>query len=262
MTGSLLAARRLACGYRGVPVLRDVDLDMGPGCLTVIVGPNGSGKTTLLRTLAGLLAPLSGEALMADRQVASFSVRERARLVAFVPQLETPVPGYTVFQTAEAGRFARLGWFSAQTRADVRAVSAALSAVGLGGDSERPATELSGGEFRRLLIARALAQETPALLLDEPEAHLDAGHQAEILSLLSGLAKFGKAVIATIHDLNLASLWADRVAVLAEGKLLASGIAAEVLTEETVERAYHAGLIPQPHPRNGRPQFLHRAPEP
>lgn len=261
MTQSTLSTRSLACGYRGVPVLRDVELNLQSGELTVIVGANGSGKTTLLRTLAGLLPPLSGQALLENRVAFSLGARERARLVAFVPQMEAPVPGYSVFQTALAGRFARLGYFSPETFRDERAVADSLAAVGLGGDSERPASELSGGEFRRLLIARALAQETPVLLLDEPEAHLDASFQAETLALLLKLSRRGAAVVATIHDLNLASLWADRIAVLAEGGLIAFGAPEDVLSEETVERAYRAGLLRRAHPESGRPQFLHRAPD-
>jgi len=261
MTEVVLSVRGLTCGYRGVPILRNAELDIPSGELTVLVGPYGSGKTTLLRTLAGLLAPLSGDAFIAGRPATSLKPRGRGGFAAFVPQMEGPVPGYTVFQTALAGRFARLGWFAPETIEDRRIVTEALSAVGLGGDSERPAAELSGGEFRRLLIARALAQETPVLLLDEPEAHLDARHQAEILGLLKGLAEKGAAVVATLHDLNLASLWADRVAVLAEGRLFPAGSAEEVLSDETVERAYRAGLIRQEHPQSGRPQYLHRAPK-
>ncbi len=255
-----LAARGLACGYRGTPVLRDADLEVPPGSFTVLVGPNGSGKTTLLRTLAGLLRPLSGGAFLADRPVPSLTPRERARRSAFVAQMELPVPGYTVFRTAMAGRFARLGWFSPETGEDRQIVAAALESVGLAGDSERLAAELSGGEFRRLLIARALAQQAPVLLADEPEAHLDARHQAEVLGLLRGLARKGTAVLATMHDLNLASLWADRVALLAEGRLLPAGPAGDVLTEEAVERAYRAGLLIREHPGNGKPQFLPRVP--
>lgn len=260
MSGAALSARGLACGYRHVPVLRDVDLDIPAGEFTVLVGPNGSGKTTLLRCLGGLLAPVSGEILIRGAPISLLGVRERARLAAYVPQMEAPVPGYTVRQTVWAGRFARLGWFAPGTPEDDRAVAAALAAVGLGGDAERPASELSGGEYRRLLIARALAQETPVLLLDEPEAHLDAGHQAEILGMLKRLARGGAAVAATIHDLNLASLWADRIGILTGGRVSSTGSPQETLSEEAVETAYRAGLIRMDHPRTGRPQYLHRPP--
>lgn len=260
MSGAALSARDLACGYRHVPVLRDVNLDIPAGELTVLVGPNGSGKTTLLRCLGGLLAPLSGEILIRGSPISRLGVRERARTAAYVPQMEAPVPGYTVRQTVWAGRFARLGWFAPGGPEDDRAVAAALAAVGLGGDAERPAAELSGGEYRRLLIARALAQETPVLLLDEPEAHLDAGHQAEILGILRSLARGGAAVAATIHDLNLASLWADRIGVLTGGRVSLPARPEEALSEEAVEGAYRAGLIRMDHPRAGRPQYLHRPP--
>ncbi|NLJ44971.1 MAG: ABC transporter ATP-binding protein [Treponema sp.] len=261
MSAPVLSARGLACGYRRVPVLRDVNLDIPAGELTVLVGPNGSGKTTLLRTLGGLLPPLSGEVRVRGEPITRMSVRNRARLAAYVPQMETPVPGFTARQTVWAGRFARLGWFAPGGPEDDRAVAAALQAVGLQGDAERPASELSGGEFRRLLIARALAQEAPVLLLDEPEAHLDAGHQAEILGMLRRLARGGAAVAATIHDLNLASLWADRIGMLTGGMLSPPVAPEEALSEGAVERAYRAGLVRVGHPGADRPQFLHRPPE-
>lgn len=261
MSGSVLSARGLACGYRHVPVLRDLDLDIPAGELTVLVGPNGSGKTTLLRTLWGLLPPLSGEVFIQGKPITRLSVRGRARLAAYVPQIETSAPGYTVRETVWAGRFARLGWFALGGPEDDRAVTSALQAVGLVGDAERPASELSGGEFRRLLIARALAQEAPVLLLDEPEAHLDAGHQIEILSMLRRLARGGAAVLATIHDLNLASLWADRVGMLIEGRLFGPTAPGDAFSEPALEKAYRAGLIRIEHPRTERPQFLHPPPD-
>ncbi len=260
MNETALSARGLACGYRHVPVLRDVDLEIPAGELTVLVGPNGCGKTTLIRTLCGLLPPLDGDIRIGGRPMRSLSVRERARRAAYVPQMEAPVPGYTVRQTAWTGRFARLGWFSPGTAEDDRAVADALAAVGLEGDAERPAAELSGGEFRRLLIARALAQEAPVFFLDEPEAHLDAGHQAEILGLLRRLARGGTAVAATIHDLNLASLWADRVGVLSAGRVSVPADPRQALSEAAVEGAYRAGLVRVDHPQADRPQYLHRPP--
>ncbi|HSV56930.1 MAG TPA: ABC transporter ATP-binding protein [Magnetospirillaceae bacterium] len=251
-----LTACGLSCGYRYVPVVRDVDLEAAPGELTVLAGPNGSGKTTLLRTLAGLLPPLAGEVLMFGSPVGRLRPRERARRIAYVPQIESPVPGFTVRQAVWAGRFARLGWIAPGSAEDERATASALSAVGLLGDAERPASELSGGEFRRLLIARALAQESPVLLLDEPEAHLDARHQEEILALLLELARGGAAIVATIHDLNLAALWADRIGVLTEGRLLDLKAPGEAFSGDVVERAFQAGLIRVEHPVTGRPQFL------
>ncbi len=261
MSPPALSARGLACGYRHVPVLREVDLDIDAGEFTVLVGPNGSGKTTLLRSLGGLLSPLSGDIRIDGTPLSRLGARDRARKAAYVPQMEAPVPGYTVRQTVWTGRFARLGWFAPGSARDDRAVASALAAVGLEGDAERPASELSGGEFRRLLIARALAQEAPVLLLDEPEAHLDAGHQAGILALLRDLARRGTAVAATIHDLNLAALWADRIGVLTGGRLSPPGPPAQALSEPAVEGAYRAGLIRIEHPRAGRPQYLHRSPD-
>jgi iron complex transport system ATP-binding protein len=259
-----LHARGLSVGWPGRIVLTDVDLDVLPGEVLAIIGPNGAGKTTLIRTLAGELAPLSGQALVEDlgpdgrtRQIGSLPRTERARAVARVLQSEEPAWPLPVREYIEAGTFPSTGWFGGLGREERDSVEAALSSMDLLGLADRPVTELSGGEFRRVLVARALAQRPSVLLLDEPAADLDLARQVEILGALRELAAAGMAVALSLHDLNLASLAADRVALIAGGRLAAIGSPREVITAEAVAKAYGAAVLVGDHPMGDFPHVIH-----
>lgn len=257
-----LAARGLSCGYPGRIVLSGIDLEIRPGEILALIGPNGSGKTTLFRTLAGELPPLSGEALLAREGRAAISAaamprRERARVVARVLQSESPSWPSSVREYVEAGTFARTGWLGSPGPEARRAVEAAIEAADLAPLAGRPVTELSGGEFRRVLVARALAQEPEALLLDEPASDLDLARQAEVLGLLKTLAARGVAVALSVHDLNLAALVADRVALLSGGRLAAVGSPGEVISEARVFECYGADVVVAGHPLADRPLVAH-----
>jgi iron complex transport system ATP-binding protein len=214
----LLRASNLTCGYRDRIVLTDLDLSLEAGDSVALVGPNGSGKSTLLKTLCKSLRPLRGSVRLGGRDLGEISHLEAARLVAYVPQEEYPAFDYTARELVLMGRFAHSQglW---ETAADRRAADAAMTAADCAELADRAFVELSGGERQRVLIARALAQEARLLLLDEPTSHLDARHQFAIAALLERLAAEGYAVLAAIHDLNLAASFARRMVVLSSGRL-------------------------------------------
>ncbi|HJM26411.1 MAG: ABC transporter ATP-binding protein [Acidimicrobiales bacterium] len=233
-----VACRSITVSLDGVEVLRGVDLDVPSGGWVTVVGPNGAGKSTLLRAVAGSLTP-GGEVLLDSRPVRSLSRRETARLVALVPQEPVIPPGMRVLDYVLLGRTAHLGFFEAEGMGDVEMAVSALHDLDAGHLAGRTVDTLSGGERQRVVIARALAQESPVLLLDEPTTALDIGHQQEVLDLVDGLrSERNLTVLATMHDLTLAGQYADRLVMLDGGLVAASGPAAEVLTGEAVSRHY------------------------
>jgi iron complex transport system ATP-binding protein len=212
------------------PALSGVDLVIRPGVLTVVIGPNGAGKTTLLRALAGLLEPAQGEIRLGATPLNALPARERARMIAYLPQhggVAWPIPVQAI---VALGRIPHGEQGSTLPDTGRRAVAAAIGAVGLKGFEARPATELSGGERARVLVARALATEAPILLADEPIAALDPRHQLLVLDVLKARARGGAAVVVAMHDLALAARFADRIVLIDGGRLVAEGAPADVLT--------------------------------
>ena len=203
---------------------------MARGEVVALAGPNGAGKSTLVRVISGVLRPKHGAVQWEGADLLELPPRERARLVAVVPQAHHLPPMFTVRQAVGLG---------ALGESDHAAVERALAQTDLLPLAERPLGHLSGGEQQRVLLARALAQETPLLLLDEPTTHLDLRHQANILGLVRRLSRARRmAVLMVVHDLNLASRFADRLALFAEGRVVRVGAPAEVLTAETVWQVY------------------------
>lgn len=252
----ILAARGLACGYGSSPVLRAVDLDLRPGEMVALLGRNGSGKSTLLRCLAAVLPALAGEVTIDTVPLQRMGRRALARLLAVVPQdLHVPFP-FSVREVVELGRTPYARFLALPTAEDARAVQTALQATDLHDLADRSFQQLSGGEQQRVALAMALAQEPHVLLLDEPTVHLDLAHQAALLALVRKLcATQGLAVLAAIHDINLAALYFDRLLVLAEGGLLVSGTPWEVVTAELVERTFGARVAVSRHPTLDAPQI-------
>jgi iron complex transport system ATP-binding protein len=236
----VLGASAISFAYPGRPVLAGVSLEVRPGEIVGLVGPNGSGKTTLLRCLTGFLTPTSGQALLDGRDVGAFGRRELARLVATVSQeMPTDVP-LRVAELVLLGRLPHLpaAGLGFEAREDLERVRSALDDCGVLTLADRPLHQLSGGELRRVYVARALAQATPVLLLDEPVAGLDVKHQLAIMRVLERQASARRAVLTVLHDLDLAGEVCDRVVLLRDGAVLAAGPPEEALTAENVSRAY------------------------
>lgn len=229
----MIETRGLRAGYRGRDVLHDVSVSFPPGCVTVLLGPNGCGKSTLLRTMAGLLPPLGGEVLLDGRR--DYSPRQAAQRVAYLPQSRT-APNITVRRLVLHGRFPYLSYPRRYGREDYEAVDRALAAADALDLADRPLPELSGGQRQKAYLAMALAQETEAILMDEPTTFLDIRHQLEVLALVRRLAEEGRGVVLALHDLCLALTAADDVAVLGEGRLLALGGPEAIYQSKVLER--------------------------
>jgi len=264
---TLLEARAVVHVYPGpIRALDGVDLELRPGELVAVIGPNGSGKSTLVRVLGGLVAPTSGEVRLEGRGVASLPPRERARSIAVVPQFLPALPEVKVEDFVASGRYARIPRFGSPTTADREAVRRGLAACDAAELKDRSMAELSGGQRQRVLLARALAQEAPVLLVDEPTSGLDPEHQIRILDLAASIggpasSGAGRAALIVTHDLNLAGQYASRVVLLDGGKVVADGPVESVLRREVLEPVYgprlHYGTWPS-GPGAGRPYVLAR----
>lgn len=236
-----IAAHGLSVRLSRHPALRDVDVALRPGSLTGIIGPNGAGKSTLIRALLGLVRPAAGEVRIDGEPVARMARPAIARRVAYLPQGQTLHWPLSVERLVALGRLPHLGPLSRITPADSALIDAAMARADVAHLRDRVATELSGGERARVLLARALAVGAPALIADEPLASLDPGHQIDVMDLLSREAREGALVVAVLHDLTLAARYCDRLLLLSEGRLVADGAPADVLTARTLAGVYGIG---------------------
>ncbi len=234
-----------------VEAVRGVSVSVSPGRLLAVVGPNGAGKTTLLRLLTGALAPQNGEVRLGDRPLRNLGDRERARAIAVVPQSESSPFPITVREMVGMGRYPHLGPWERTGKADRVTVDRALERCAVTNFADRDIGQLSGGERQRARIARALAQDAPILLLDEPTAGLDLRYRMELFHLLRELRDDGLAVLVITHDLNLAARFADRLLLLDRGRARARGAPAEVVSRGTLEAVYEWPLRVAPHPGPG-----------
>jgi iron complex transport system ATP-binding protein len=234
--------RRVSVDLDGRPVLRDLDLAVPGGARLGLIGPNGSGKTTLLRTIAGLV-PHRGELRVGDAPPGGLSRRELARRIALVPQIPAVPAGMTVADYVLLGRTPYIPYLGTESRRDLAIVAQVLDQLDLGAFAARPLDSLSGGERQRAVLARALAQQAPVLLLDEPTTGLDVGHQQQVLELVDSLRQhLDLTVVSAMHDLTLAGQFADQLVLLDGGRVAAAGPAREVLTERVIGRHYHASV--------------------
>ena len=234
---TVLAADRLRVRLGGRDVLDGVTLALQPGQVTAVIGPNGAGKSTLLACLAGLRKPDAGQALLDATPIATLAHRDRARRIGFLPQTPEIAWAVDVETLVGLGRTPYAGARGLST-ADHEAVARALDAADITAFARRDVTTLSGGERARALIARALAGEPEWLLADEPFAGLDPGHLLDAAQLFRRFADAGRGVVLTLHDLSLAARLADRLIVLAEGRVLADGSALEALSPSVLAAAY------------------------
>jgi iron complex transport system ATP-binding protein len=233
-------------------VLTGVDLTVRRGEWLAIIGPNGAGKSTLLKAVMGVVGH-RGQVTVGGRAAQELKPRDRARLVAYAPQTPSLPPDMTVSDYALLGRTPYIPYLGRESRRDREVTEAVLERLDLTGFATRRLGELSGGERQRVVLARALAQQAPALLLDEPTTALDLGHQQQVLELVDRLRLAdGLTVVTTLHDLTLAGQYADRLGLLASGRAVAAGRPAEVLTESLIGRHFDARVEISPGP-GGRP---------
>ncbi|WEV77676.1 ABC transporter ATP-binding protein [Janibacter cremeus] len=244
-----LSCRGLTCAIGDRTILSDVDLDIGRGEMVALVGRNGSGKSTLIRSLTGLRPPVAGSVHVDGSDLTALSPRRRAGHLAHVGQEEGPPEDLLVGEMVALGRIPHRPPWSGGTKGEERIVLDALAAVGLAEQVDRPCQHLSGGERRRAMLARGLAQGTDLLVLDEPTNHLDVHHQIQLLETVRGL---GRTVLAAVHDLALAAAHFDRVAVLHEGRLHALGEPAEVLSTDTLREVFAVDAVRLTDPATGR----------
>jgi iron complex transport system ATP-binding protein len=235
-----LEGQSLAIGYSDRLVGRDLDVVLTTGEVLALLGPNGGGKTTLLKTLLGLLVPKAGEVRLDDRRLGSYDSRERARLVAYVPQSHQATFAFTVETIVLMGRTAHGNLFSRPTASDRAVAARSLERFGIAHLRDRPYTMISGGERQLALLARALAQEPRFIVLDEPTASLDFGNQGKVMREIRSLAASGHGVLFTTHDPNHALRAADRAYLLRDGARIADGPVGSVLTCEQLTALYGA----------------------
>ena len=238
-----LALRNVTVAYDADPVVVDLDLEVTAGEWLALIGPNGAGKSTLIRAIAGSVGLVTGSVAIDGADPRRLRSRELARRVAVVPQQPSVPVGITVTDYVLLGRTPFIPYLGIESRRDLDAVGAVLERLDLAPLADRTLDHLSGGEFQRAVLARALAQEAPLLLLDEPTSALDVGHQIAVLELVEELRRErGLTVVSAMHDLTLAGQFADRLVLLDAGRAVAHGPAATVLTEDTIRRHYDVAV--------------------
>lgn len=256
VTESRLQAAHLAVGYGEREVIRELDLRVPDGAMTVIVGPNACGKSTLLRSMARLVRPSAGEVLLDGVPVASYGGKALARELGLLPQSPSAPDGMSVADLVARGRYPHQSLLRQWSAADERAVQEAMAAADVADLADAAVQELSGGQRQRVWLAMALAQQTDILLLDEPTTYLDIAHQIEVLELARRLVREGRTVVAVLHELNLAFRYADHLVVMARGDIVATGVPREIVTPGLIERVYDLPCRIIPDPLTGTPLVI------
>lgn len=246
-----LACSNLAFAYGKKSIIEDVSLNFRKGEFVGLIGPNGAGKSTLLNLLTGMLKPTAGQVNLIGQPLKQFKQRDIARHISLVPQDVSINYAFSVREIVAMGRNPHLGAFQPESKKDRDLIHRAMEKTDLLPMAERSVNQLSGGERQRVFIARAIAQEAPILLMDEPTASLDLCHQLEVLTLVKALTDNGHLAISAIHDLELASRFCDRLILIAEGEVTTQGSPAEVLTKENLYRYFSIEAEVEPYAQGG-----------
>ncbi|MEU2559057.1 ABC transporter ATP-binding protein [Streptomyces longispororuber] len=260
-TGARLSARELTLAYEDRTVVHALDLAIPDGRVTVVVGPNACGKSTTLRALGRLLKPKGGAVLLDGEELAKLPTRRIAQRIGLLPQTPVAPEAITVADLVARGRQPHQRWWQQWSDADERAVTEAMERTDVTALAERSVDELSGGQRQRVWIAMALAQETELLLLDEPTTYLDIAHQVEVLDLVRQLNHDrGRTVALVLHDLNQAARYADHLVAMKQGRVVAEGAPADVVTAELVRDVFGLECVVVPDPVTGSPLVVPAAP--
>lgn len=254
-----LVADAVTLGYDRRIISTDLTVAIPDKSFTVIVGPNACGKSTLLRALSRLLRPTAGNVLLDGKAITAFKSKEAARIVGLLPQTSIAPDGITVVELVARGRYPHQGLIRQWSAADEAAVGTAMAATGITDLRDRHVDELSGGQRQRVWAAMALAQETPILLLDEPTTFLDIAHQIDLLDLFADLHEAGNTLIAVLHDLNHAARYATHLIAMKDGKVVAQGPPAQIVSAELVRDVFGLECLVIDDPATGTPMIVPRA---
>ena len=253
----MLKINDLSVYYGERQILHGVQLDVNSGELVAMIGPNGAGKSTLIRAISGVVPIYDGNIFVGERDVTTLSTMERARHISVVPQAVSVPPAFTVWETVLLGRTPYLNFLGQTSAKDEEIARQSLAQVDVLHLIDKRMDEISGGEQQRVLLARTLAQDTPILLMDEPTTHLDLSHQVDLLKLITRQAREKNlTVLIALHDLNLASMFADRIAIVQNGLLCAAGTPHETLTSEIIDSVYQVPVHIVSHPESGAPLII------
>jgi iron complex transport system ATP-binding protein len=247
-----VTARALQFAVGDRRILNGIELAVVPGEKLAVIGPNGSGKSTFLRCIYAWHRPTGGAVLLNETSLAELAPAERARRVGVLTQHSDARPALVVAEVVALGRLPHRSAFGGAQANDAAIVARAIAAMGLTDIAQQPLATLSGGEAQRVMLARALAQEPTLLILDEPTNHLDVRHQLELLNIVSRL---GVTVIATLHDINIAARWCDRICLIKHGKVRVLGVPEQVLAADLLASVYGVTVDRDRDPRTGRPRF-------
>ena len=252
-----LKLQNVTLGYMQNVVVKGMTLEMNPGEMLGLVGPNGCGKSTIIRALSRVISPYSGSILLNGQDISRIPRRDLARLIGVVPQMPLLPSTFTTFEIVLMGRNPHLGLLQYEGPKDIDIAWQAMGKTSMQHLAQRRISELSGGEIQSVVIARVLAQQTQAMLLDEPTANLDIGRQVEILDLIKGLCRRDKlTVVVALHDLNLAAQYCDRLVLIDNGRVHSEGKPGEVINADNIRQVYGSGSHIYSHPLSGLPVVL------